>query len=62
MTRDERLLTTASAGIMNAVVLILVLGSVVLAILDEDFRPYFGDIVLFGLGGFIGQFIPRTKL
>ncbi|MEM9926764.1 MAG: hypothetical protein AAF915_23955 [Cyanobacteria bacterium P01_D01_bin.50] len=61
MTINERLLTITSLGIMNAVVLILVLGSFVLAVLDKEFRPYFGDIVVFGLGGFTGQFVPKIK-
>lgn len=51
----------SKVNVINFVVLILVLGSLLLAVLDKEFRPIFGDIVTFGLGGFTGQLVPRVR-
>lgn len=47
-------------SVRGLVVLILVLGSCVLAIVDKEFRKNtFGNIVEFGLGAYTGQMIPK---
>jgi len=43
------------------VVLILVGGVLYLAIVDRSFRPVFGDLAKIGIGGYLGQLIPRDK-
>ncbi|MBE9213722.1 hypothetical protein IQ247_13780 [Plectonema cf. radiosum LEGE 06105] len=46
-------------SVRSLVVLSLVLGGVGLAVIDKNFRPKFGEIVSFGLGGYFGQLNPR---
>ena len=41
------------------VVLILVCGVLYLAIIDPPFRGVFGDLAKVGVGGYLGQLIPR---
>lgn len=47
-------------SVRSLVILFLVLGGCGLAVIDEKFRPIFGDIIKFGLGGYTGQMIPRS--
>lgn len=47
-------------SVRSLVILLLVLGGCGLAIIDEKFRPIFGDIIKFGLGGYTGQLVPRS--
>jgi heme A synthase len=47
-------------GFLIAVVLVLVLGSLVLAIIDESSRPAFIDLAKVGVSGLIGWMMPRT--
>ena len=44
----------------TAIALVLVTGATVLAIIDESFRPTFGEIAMLGLGGYLGQLVPRN--
>ena len=43
------------ARIQGAVVLLLVLGSLVLAAIDPSTRPMFGDLTKVVVGGYIGR-------
>lgn len=43
----------------SLVVLILVGGVLYLAIIDRSFRGVFGDLAKIGVGGYLGQLIPR---
>lgn len=46
-------------SVRSLVVLLLVVGGCGLAVIDSEFRPIFGDIIKFGLGGYTGQLVPR---
>ena len=65
MGRKTRLQTSAKQsipfkeGFLTLVVLILVVGSLILAVMDENFRPAFADLAKVGVGGYIGWMIPR---
>ena len=48
----------SQARILGAVVLLLVLGSMVLAVIDPSTRPMFGDLTKFAVGAYIGLYIP----
>lgn len=41
------------------VILILVGGVLYLAIVDRSFRVVFGDLAKIGIGGYLGQLIPK---
>ncbi len=41
------------------VVLILVSGVLYLAIVDSSFRDVFGDLAKVGVGGYLGQLVPK---
>lgn len=43
------------------VVIILVIGALVLAIVDHNFRPTFGDLAKVGVGGYLGQLLPEAN-
>jgi hypothetical protein len=43
----------------SLVVLILVGGVLYLAIVDRSFRVVFGDLAKIGIGGYLGQLVPR---
>lgn len=43
----------------SLVVLILVCGVLYLAIVDPSFRGVFGDLAKVGVGGYLGQLIPK---
>jgi hypothetical protein len=47
-------------SVRSLVILLLVFGGCGLAVVDEKFRPVFGDIIKFGLGGYTGQLVPRS--
>ncbi len=47
--------------VLGIIVLILVLGSLILAVLDKDSRPFFADLAKVGVGTYIGLSIPQTK-
>ncbi len=43
------------------IVMILSVGALVLAYLDPDFRPTFGNLVSTAVGGYLGQMFPQGK-
>lgn len=45
----------------SLVVLVLVGGTLYLAITDPTFRDVFGDLAKIGIGGYLGQLVPREK-
>ncbi len=45
----------------SLVVLILVGGVLYLAIVDRTFRTVFGDLAKIGIGGYLGQLVPRKN-
>jgi hypothetical protein len=47
--------------VRSAVVIILVIGALVLAITDHNFRPTFGDLAKVGVGGYLGQLLPEAN-
>ncbi|MGF1481260.1 MAG: hypothetical protein ACFB4I_17550 [Cyanophyceae cyanobacterium] len=56
LTHIVKSLTTRST-----VVLLLLLGSLYLAVTDTSFRPLFSDLAKVGLGGYLGQLRPESK-
>ena len=48
----------SQARILGAVVLLLVIGSLVLAVIDPSTRPMFGDLTKVVVGAYIGLYIP----
>ncbi len=47
--------------IRSVIILILVIGSLILAIQYESFRSTFGDLAKIGVGGYLGQLLPQEK-
>lgn len=47
--------------VRSVVVLILVIGTFVLALKDDKFRVAFGDLAKIGVGGYLAQLIPSDK-
>lgn len=47
--------------VRSAVILAFVVGSFVLAILDDQFRTIFGDLAKVCVGGYFGQLVPQAK-
>ncbi len=43
----------------SLIVLILVTGVLYLALIDPSFRDVFGDLAKVGVGGYLGQLVPR---
>ncbi|MFN6471457.1 MAG: hypothetical protein RMY36_017545 [Nostoc sp. SerVER01] len=48
--------------VLAAVTLIMVIGSLTLAVIDEKSRPQFLDLTKFAVGTYIGLLIPRSRL
>lgn len=48
-------------SVRSVVVLLLVLGALALAGIDEKFRPVFGDLAKVGVGGYLGQLLPGKR-
>jgi hypothetical protein len=48
-------------NLRSGIVLMLVVGGLGLSIIDEQFRPVFGDLAKVGVGGYLGQLIPESK-
>ena len=46
-------------GFLTLIVLILVVGSLALAIMDANFRPAFADLAKVGVAGYLGWMMPR---
>jgi hypothetical protein len=51
----------ARLKIRSLIIIILVIGSLILAIQDRDFRSTFGDLAKIGVGGYLGQLLPQDK-
>ncbi|MEG4395796.1 hypothetical protein [Microcoleus sp. BROC3] len=51
----------SQARILGAVVLVLVLGSLLLAGIDLSTRPMFGDLTKVVVGAYIGLYIPAPN-
>ena len=47
--------------VLAAVVSTLVGGTLILAVIDEDYRSAFIDLAKVGVGGYIGMTIPKSK-
>ncbi|MBD2771602.1 hypothetical protein [Iningainema tapete] len=45
----------------SLIMVLLVVGSLGIAITDSTFRPAFGDLVKIGIGGYLGQLAPGGK-
>lgn len=48
-------------SVRSIVILSLLGGSIYLAIKYEEYRPQFADLAKVGLGGYLGQLIPRER-
>lgn len=48
-------------SVRSVIVLILVIGALLLAIIDENSRPIFGDLAKVGVGGYLGQLMPQKQ-
>ncbi|MDZ8031084.1 hypothetical protein [Nostoc sp. DedSLP04] len=48
--------------VLAVATLIMVIGSLTLAVIDEKSRPPFLDLTKFAVGTYIGLLIPRSKL
>jgi hypothetical protein len=48
-------------GLLLTVILILILGSLVLAVLDVNYRQSFADLAKIGISGFIGWMAPKNQ-
>jgi hypothetical protein len=48
-------------SVRSMVVIILVVGALVLAVADDNFRPTFGDLAKVSVGGYLGQMLPEAK-
>jgi predicted CDP-diglyceride synthetase/phosphatidate cytidylyltransferase len=48
-------------GLLLTVVLILILGSLTLAMLDVNYRQSFADLAKIGISGFIGWMAPKNQ-
>lgn len=46
-------------SVRSIVVLLLVGGSIYLSIIDPEYRPFLADLSKIGLGGYLGQLMPR---
>ncbi|MEH2463619.1 hypothetical protein [Nostoc sp.] len=47
--------------VLAVVTLIMVIGSLTLAVIDEKSRPQFLDLTKFAVGTYIGLLIPRSR-
>lgn len=47
-------------GLLLTVVLILILGSLTLAVIDTNYRDSFADLAKIGISGFIGWMAPKS--
>ncbi len=48
--------------VLDTVMLITLIGSLMLAVIDEKSRPQFLDLTKFAVGTYIGLLIPRSRL
>jgi len=47
--------------ILTTIVLVLVSGSLMLAVIDKDSRSAFADLAKVGVGGYIGLLMPKQR-
>jgi hypothetical protein len=47
-------------SVRSVIVIILVIGALMLAVVDHNFRPTFGDLAKVGVGGYLGQMLPEV--
>jgi hypothetical protein len=47
-------------SVRSVIVIILVIGALVLAVVDHNFRSTFGDLAKVGVGGYLGQMLPEA--
>lgn len=45
----------------SVIVILLVIGTFILAVQDEKVRSAFGDLAKIGVGGYLAQLIPANK-
>jgi hypothetical protein len=45
----------------SSIACLLVIGSLLLAIRDKNFRSIFGDLAKVGVGGYLGQLAPEKE-
>jgi hypothetical protein len=50
-----------SFSVRSLVILSLLGGSIYLAVVDNSYRPAFSDLCKIGLGGYLGQLIPKER-
>jgi hypothetical protein len=48
-------------GFLTLIVLILVLGSLAIAVIDPGFRPAFADLAKVAMAGYLGWMMPRSS-
>jgi threonine/homoserine/homoserine lactone efflux protein len=53
--------SASKEDVLAVVILILVIGSVILAVIDQSTRPAFADLVKVTLGAYIGLLVPNKK-
>lgn len=45
--------------VRSIVVLLFVVGALILAAIDQSFRPTYGDLANVAIGGYLGQLMPQ---
>ncbi len=55
-----RQLPLLKEGLLTLIILILVTGSLALAIIDANLRPAFTDLAKVGVAGYFGWMMPRS--
>lgn len=53
--------TISRISVRSVLIIVLALGSLHLAIIDEKCRPIFGDLAKIGIGGYLGQLLPHRR-
>ncbi|HBL59145.1 MAG TPA: hypothetical protein DDZ80_11680 [Cyanobacteria bacterium UBA8803] len=53
--------SASKEDVLAVVILILVIGSVILAVIDQSTRPAFADLTKVTLGAYIGLLIPNKN-
>lgn len=51
----------ANVSVRSVVVLSFVWAAIYLAVIDENFRTRFADLVYVAVGGYLGQLLPKQK-
>ncbi|NJN12182.1 MAG: hypothetical protein HC815_31170 [Richelia sp. RM1_1_1] len=53
--------SSPSSKTLSVLVIILLIGFLTLAILDESYRPAFADLAKVGIGGYLAMLIPWSR-